>query len=228
MVFVYIYHKIKPVNMKKLNLIICAFGLLLMLACKSTPQTTESRIDLYNGTDLSNWDFYLADDSYDPSSVFMSHGDYIHITGEPFGYMRTKDTYSDYILNLEWRWPLEGTNSGVFIHANLPDSIWPLCFEVQLRSGRAGDFVCMSGSTMNEQVDSTRIVVNKFEDSSEFPVGEWNSMQVKCINDSIVVHINGVLQNKGTGISHTSGHICLQSEGKDIEFRNVYLTLAEE
>ena len=60
--------------------------------------------------------------------------------------------------------------------------------------------------------------------SSEKPVGEWNTMEVICKTNTIEVNINGVLQNKGTGLSISKGHICLQSEGKDIEFRNVVLT----
>ncbi len=61
-------------------------------------------------------------------------------------------------------------------------------------------------------------------DSSEKPAGEWNTMEVICKSDTIEVIVNGVLQNKGTGVSMSKGHICLQSEGKDIEFRNVFLT----
>lgn len=60
--------------------------------------------------------------------------------------------------------------------------------------------------------------------SSEKPTGEWNSMVVTCKANTIEVMVNGVLQNKATGISETKGHICLQSEGKNIEFRNVYIT----
>jgi hypothetical protein len=49
-------------------------------------------------------------------------------------------------------------------------------------------------------------------------------MEVVCKSNTIEVYVNGVLQNKGTGVSVSSGHICLQSEGKEIEFRNVELT----
>jgi len=35
--------------------------------------------------------------------------------------------------------------------------------------------------------------------------------------------VNGVLQNKGTKATDTSGWICLQSEGSQIEFRNIYV-----
>lgn len=78
----------------------------------------------------------------------------INIKGDPFGYMRTKEAYSEYVLNLEYRWPSEATNSGVFVHAQLPDTIWLRTFECQLKAGNAGDFVCMSGATMNEKKET--------------------------------------------------------------------------
>jgi hypothetical protein len=49
-------------------------------------------------------------------------------------------------------------------------------------------------------------------------------MEITCKSNTIEVYVNGVLQNKATGVSATKGHICLQSEGKDIEFKNVYVT----
>jgi len=49
-------------------------------------------------------------------------------------------------------------------------------------------------------------------------------MDIKCSGNTIEVKVNGLLQNKGTGLNVSEGSICLQSEGKEIEFRNVYLT----
>jgi hypothetical protein len=180
-------------------------------------------IKLFNGKELSNWVFHLKDPAVDPVTVFKVQNGVIHITGNPFGYMRTKDSYSDYKLHVEWRYPTEASNSGVFIHAQTPDTIWIKSFECQLGAGNAGDFICMNGTTMNEQKDNSRIV-KKMASSSENPIGEWNTMEVTCNSNTIEVYVNGVLQNKGTGVSANKGHICLQSEGKDIEFKNVYIT----
>lgn len=181
-------------------------------------------IALFNGKDLSNWAFCLKDKSVNPAGVFSVKDGVIHITGTPFGYMRTKDSYSEYKLHAEWRWPVEATNSGIFIHARTPDTIWIKTIECQLAAGNAGDFICMNGTDMNEHKDKSTIVVKKMNPSSEKTVGEWNTMEVICKSNTIEVFVNGVLQNKGTGVSVNSGHICLQSEGKDIEFRNVFLT----
>jgi hypothetical protein len=179
---------------------------------------------LFNGKDLANWEFFLKDQSVDPVTVFYVKDAAIHITGNPFGYMRTKEEFRDYKLHLEWRWPMEGTNSGVFIHTQKPDVIWPSCFEVQLMAGNAGDFICVGGATMIERTDQEKRVIPKFNPSNEVALGEWNNMDVICKGNTIEVYINGNLQNKASGTSLSAGHICLQSEGKDIEFRNIFLS----
>jgi Domain of Unknown Function (DUF1080) len=190
---------------------------------KKPKKTVSESIQLFNGKDLTNWVFKLKDPSIDPSTVFTVRNGVIHISGNPFGYMRTKDIYSDYKLNVEWRWPAEPTNSGVFVNAQQPDTIWLKCIECQLKAGSAGDFVCMNGADMNERKDKSKASVTKMAASSEKPAGEWNTMEVVCKANTIEVFVNGILQNKGTNVSVSKGSICLQSEGKDVEFRNIYL-----
>jgi hypothetical protein len=190
-----------------------------------TPKKSKAGVvQLFNGKDLTNWVFFLRDATVDPKNVFTIKDGVIHITGDPFGYMRTKESYSNYNLHVEWRYPVELSNSGIFVHAQLPDTIWLKTFECQLKAGGAGDFVCMNGADMNERTDKSKRVINKMTASNEKPVGQWNTMEIACKANTIEVFVNGVLQNKATGISDTSGHICLQSEGKDVEFRNVSLT----
>jgi len=191
---------------------------------EKAPKPQKGTVMLFNGKNLNNWVFHLKDPAVDPAKVFTVQDGVIHIKGDPFGYMRTKESYSDYKLHVEWRYPSELSNSGVFIHAQGADTIWLKCIECQLKAGSAGDFVCMNGSDMNERKDKSNRVVKKLADSNEKPVGEWNTMEVTCRANTIEVSVNGVTQNKGTNLNITSGSICLQSEGKAIEFRNVYLT----
>jgi Domain of Unknown Function (DUF1080) len=197
-------------------------------AQSKAPESKGKEIRLFNGKNLKNWVFHLKDPAIDPATVFTVQNGIIHIKGDPFGYMRTKESYSDYKLNVEWRYPGEASNSGVFIHGQKPDTIWLKCIECQLKAGSAGDFVCMNGSDMNERTDKTNRVVKKLAGSSEKPNGEWNTMEVVCKANTIEVFVNGVLQNKGTNLNISKGFICLQSEGKDIEFRNVFLTKLEK
>ncbi|MGE5420159.1 MAG: DUF1080 domain-containing protein [Chloroflexota bacterium] len=191
---------------------------------KAPKEKAAPKTELFNGKDLKGWVFYLKDSSIDPATVFTVNNGVINIKGDPFGYMRTKKSYADYVLHVEWRYPGELSNSGVFVHAQEPDTIWPRCVENQLKAGSAGDYVLMNGASINEQTDKTKISVKKMADSNEKPAGQWNSLDVTCSGNTIETKVNGLLQNKGTGLNITSGGICLQSEGKTIEFRNVYLT----
>jgi hypothetical protein len=190
---------------------------------KAPKEKKQDKIVLFNGKDLSNWVFMLKDPSVDPATVFTVQEGLIHIKGEPFGYMRTKDIYSNYQLHLEYRYPFEATNSGIFIHAQLPDTIWPRCVECQLQAGNAGDFVLMNGADMKERIDKSKRVVKKLTESNEKPVGQWNTMNIKCTGNTIEVEVNGTIQNMGSNINLSQGSICLQSEGKDIEFRNIII-----
>lgn len=210
--------------MKTLTFRLSTLLIMMLLAIPETTLAQAGKIQLFNGKDLNNWVFKLKDPSIDPAKVFTVLDGVIHISGNPFGYMRTKDSYSEYKLHLEWRWPTEATNSGVFVHAQQPDTIWLKCIECQLAAGNAGDFICMKGTDMTERTDKSKAGVKKMAPSSEKPTGEWNSMDVTCKENTIEVSVNGTLQNKGTNVSLSQGSICLQSEGKDIEFRNVYLT----
>ena len=65
-------------------------------------------------------------------------------------------------------------------------------------------------------------VIDKQHPSNEKPAGEWNKMRIS-VNEGIVeVHVNGLLQNRATS-EVKEGHIGLQSEGKEIQFKNLTL-----
>lgn len=205
----------------RLLVVLIFIGASAISFAQTNPQTQTTQ--LFNGKDLSNWTFTLKDPSVNPASVFTIQNGVIHISGAPFGYMRTKEVYSNYKLHVEWRYPTELTNSGVFVHAQGRDTIWIRTIECQLKSGSAGDLVFMNGADMDSRTDKSKNVT-KLVPSVEKPVGEWNTMEVICNGNTIEVYVNGTLMNKGTGLSITKGSICLQSEGKDIEFRNVFLS----
>jgi hypothetical protein len=211
--------------MKPKLLILPAFLLIFTVSSIAQNQCAPDPVtSLFNGKDLNSWDFFLKDPAVDPQTVFTVRNAAIHISGNPFGYMRSRLQFSNYRLHLEWRWPLEPTNSGVFIHAQQPDTIWPTCFESQLMAGNAGDLICMGKADANERTDKSSRVIKKMASSNEVATGDWNTLEIICRENAIEVYVNGTLQNKASGTNFSKGHICLQSEGKDIEFRNIYLT----
>jgi hypothetical protein len=187
------------------------------------------KVVLWNGQDFSGWERVLVDPTVDVNDVWWVRGDAIYCKGQPNGYLRTASRHDNYRLHVEWRWPETPSNSGVLLHMNGPDKVWPECIECQLKAGNAGDFVLMNGTGLTvdgtDYQDASRqfVVIPKKAATSEKPAGQWNSYDIHCKGGSIRVYVNGVLQNEGAGASPMTGYIGLQSEGSPIEFRNIYL-----
>lgn len=190
------------------------------------------QVVLFNGENLDGWTTYVKDDAVDASEVWSVKDGVLRCEGQPFGYVRTVGNYADYMLELEWRWPENPTNSGVLLHVIGEDKIWPQCIEAQLRHERAGDFVAIQpGSTVTVNTiqyqpegDSIFKVVPKMHPSSENPPGQWNTYRIICRGNTIDLYVNGVHQNRANHVWPSAGAIALQSEGSPIEFRNIVLT----
>lgn len=212
--------------MKKL--IISAI-LLLQIAAHSFGDAPRT-IELFNGKNLDGWKFKLDGDSANPEEVFGVKNGVIHIKGKPFGYMYTEEKYSNFRLHVEWMYPIERNNSGIFLFVQEPAAVWPNAIECQLCKDKAGDFVLLGGSDLKEYkapdggARPKFPVVKRFADGGENGVGQWNCADIICRDGKIDVYINGMHQNSATLPSNKSGHIGLQSEGADILFRNVRLT----
>lgn len=197
----------------------------------STQLTDAQKVEkLFNGKDLSNWNFLVDKNAVPAEQVFFIKDGMIHITGNPFGYMYTKEKYGNFKLHIEWRWP-DGVeaNSGIFLLIEETKNPFPNGIECQLHAGDAGDLLLLGGSDLVEFHNRPGTprpafpVVQKHRPSSEKPAGEWNEANIFVKDGVITVFINGVYQNTGTN-KVKEGYIGLQSEGKDVEFRTVTLT----
>ncbi|MDD4193384.1 MAG: DUF1080 domain-containing protein [Mangrovibacterium sp.] len=184
---------------------------------------------LFNGKNLSNWDFVVENNSVPASEVYSVQNGMIHIKGQPLGYMYTKKQYGDYLLHVEWRWVEGESNSGIFLLIEDPQNPFPNGIECQLAAGKAGDFVLLGGSELSEfkpapgKAKTKFPVIAKKHESTEKAAGEWNEADISVKDGVINVYINGTHQNTGTN-RVKKGHIGLQSEGKAVQFRNVTLT----
>ncbi len=193
----------------------------------------DKESELFNGKDLSNWDMNLRESVED---VWMVKDGNIYTVGNPWGYISSKESYSNYVLHVEWRWipglPVTAKrhNSGVFLHiqGDVEPGAWPNCFEAQLASGMAGSVIHMGTTSSNELTAKLESGgkgqgIPRNEGVSENPLGEWNRYDIICDGDTITIFLNDVIANSVTGISQTSGKIGLQCEGAAVEFRNITL-----
>lgn len=211
--------------MRKTNL--SAFFVVLLLLAYGCSQESDA---IFNGKDLSNWNFVLEDNNIPAEEVYYVEDGAIVVKGEPLGYMYTKKKYTDFTLEVEYRWAEGESNSGVFVLIEEPTNPFPNGIECQLAAGKAGDFVLLGGSDLNEYVLPEGVterpafpVIEKMNPSNEKPAGEWNKVRIVVEQGDITVYINDALQNKATG-NVVEGHIGLQSEGKEIHFRNLVVS----
>jgi hypothetical protein len=203
------------------------------MAVKTVPVRPTEKVSLFNGKDFSGWTKVINDElGSSPDTTWTVKDGIIHCTGTPFGYLRTQQSYADFKLKVEYRWAdttTENPNSGIFVFTTGPDNFFlPKAIEAQLKLGRAGDWVLLSQGTLNGiQYDGIAKAVPRIGEPSEKPRGEWNSVEVVTLGNTVEVTVNGVLQNKGKDVYTDAGQICLQSEGGAIQFRNITIEPAK-
>jgi hypothetical protein len=205
-------------------MIVTVWALGMVCSCQS------NRESLFNGKDLDGWTIFVGDDSVNPDNFFYVKEGVIETIGVPNGYLRTNKAYSDYHLHVEWRYPEEPVNSGIMVHINGPDLLWPAHYQGQLKHGDAGDFIVHGvgeKATIRDTVytssQEVKPVIPKAHDSVENPAGEWNDFDIICKGNTVELRVNNLLQNVASDCSMSSGKIGLQAEGCRIQFRNLWI-----
>ncbi len=180
-------------------------------------------VALFNGRNLDGWT--VVGTEADSGTWTVREG-VLLCTGDPAGYIRTNEAYTNFILRVEWRWdPETGRtgNSGVLVRVVGEDKVWPRSVEAQLHAGNAGDFICIGGTEVvgdPARTSGRRIVKSH---AAERPAGEWNEYEIIVNGGEITLIVNGETLNHATGAEVVAGTIALQSEGTPIQFRNVRL-----
>ncbi|SRR6266487_1379321 len=219
--------------------IITAIIIVFSFSCKSQQHKT---INLFNGKDLKGWhaDVPEMDTNASAKNPFIIRNGMLVSMGKPNGHLITDSVYQNYRLNVEYRFAGSPGNCGVLVHASTPRALYkmfPKSIEVQMEHGNAGDFWCIVEDIKVNDMEKRRgpkanwgitegkerRIIN-LTDDSEKPVGEWNSMIIECLDNSIKVWVNNDLVNYGYDCTTNKGRIALQAEGSEVEFRKIELT----
>jgi len=212
-----------------------ATGIILVFFATSVyNQSTSQNIKLWNGKDFTNWELVTKIISTIDSVCKVDRDSVLAVSGKPTGYLATIESYENYKLHIEYRWPIDAaknSNSGVLIHISsgpIDRNTWPLCFQIQTKISRVGDILPMAGAKFAEPLstapDAKTPQLERQKPGSEHPVGEWNNVDIVCRDSSIECLINGVVQNYATNCEPHSGKIGIQLEGFPFELRNIWLT----
>ena len=175
---------------------------------------------LFNGKDLDGWVFFTREDSTVTEPTFTVVDGALHITGQPFGYIRTVKKYGDYTLHLQWRWAGLRADSGIFNRLPDNDKVWPDGIQLQLRES---DFGYLFSAIPLEGVEGPFFRKAPLcEGDPEKADGEWNETVITCQGGHITCTVNGVLVNEAVATA-TEGYIGFQSEGGALEFRDIWV-----
>ncbi len=186
---------------------------------------TAEWVDLFNRKNLDGWKVFPspADAAANPWTV---HDDVLSCAGQPIGYIETEKSYESFELELEWRFdPKKGAgNSGVLLRVVGEDQVWPKSMEAQLHSENAGDIWNIGDFTATVDASRTqgRRTVKNY-DTNEKPLGGWNHYRIVFDGPTLMLFVNGTLQNVATHCEAVPGRLALQSEGAHIQFRNIRL-----
>jgi hypothetical protein len=190
--------------------------------------------ELFNGKDLTGWSLVTNPAAGIATVCHVTADGVMAVAGKPIGYLLADGTYRNYKLHAEWRWPADAaksSNSGFLVYIGsgpIGGKAWPMCIQVQTKLTRAGDLLPMVGATFAEPLSTKPGAMtpqlNRREESSEKPLGQWNECDIICRDGGIECTVNGVFQNKVTGCHPGAGQIGIQLEGTPYELRNLVLT----
>ncbi|MAH26144.1 MAG: hypothetical protein CMI19_04235 [Opitutae bacterium] len=194
---------------------------------------------LFNGKDLSGWtmDVPALDKKPNLAKPFTVRNGMLVSLGKPAGHLLTEKEYSNYRLEVEYRFAGKPGNCGVLVHASKLRNLYkmyPKSIEVQMNHQHAGDFWCIVEDIKVSDMEKRRgpkknwgITEGKarrilnLTDGSEKPVGEWNSMNIECLGNEVKVWVNGDMVNHGFDCTAKSGKLSIQAEGSEVEFRKL-------
>ena len=175
-------------------------------------------VRLFNGKDLTGWT--MKDDQKD---VWGVKDGVMTDKGKPFGFIATKDDYTNYVLRLQVKHLVE-TNSGVLLRSTKLEGAWPKSIEAQVMSGKMGDIYNFGKFSLKTDPKRTRGAgTSKIHESNEKPIGQWDEYEITLNKGDLELRINSLVQNTATECQEIPGKICLQSEGGALEFRNIVL-----
>jgi hypothetical protein len=170
----------------------------------------------------------------------------VECTGNPVGVIRSVKEYKNFEMILEWQHQKKAGNSGVFVWSPLasldklkPGQL-PQGIECQVldhgyteayekSSGNKADwfttdgdvFPC-AGSKMKPFSPAAPDGVRSFPNAKHSKgFGQWNHYYIRAINGEVRLWVNGHEVSGGTDCEPATGHICLESEGSPILFRDL-------
>ncbi|OLY91829.1 protein of unknown function [Cnuella takakiae] len=214
---------------------------------------------LFNGRDLKDWETYLvpsvaaADQTpiglnKDPHGVFTVVDGGLRISGQDWGGIMTKESFSNYHLRFQVKWgakkwaPREQVvpDGGLLFHCSLPydygSKCWMRSLELQIQQTDIGDYHNVGAGIPEIQVSPSKDdgdVVDQYDPNGPFkhtdkrvyrsanfesPEGQWTTGELVARGADAVFIVNGFVVNRLYNIYREDLH--QQTTGGRIQFQS--------
>lgn len=175
---------------------------------------------LFNGHSLAGWSIQNGGHfSVQDGAIRIDHGT---------GWLRSDETFADFVLVCEFRFLEPGANSGIFVRTG-PTSV----DDEKGYPNNGYQIQCMDtvdGSNPLGALIPYGAPVGQFQSDREAikrayrPTGQWNTFEITCRGETLVVKLNGIQVTTATSIKNLHGHVGLQGELGLLEFRRIEIT----
>ena len=182
-----------------------------------------SAIPLFNGHDLDGW-------VIENNGAFSVKDGRI-VVNRGTGWLRSQESYGDFVLEMDFRFLEAEANSGIFVRTgptskNDPNG-WPdNGYQIQCKDTLTGNHPLATmipyGAPPFEHESDLAALKAAYR-----PTGQWNHYDITCQGETLSVKLNGQQITTATNIKNLEGHIGIQGEKGLLEFRDIRIRLLD-
>jgi len=181
---------------------------------------TSNTVSLFNGANLDNW--VVENDGQ------FSVEDGVLKVNRGTGWLRSADVFADFTLVMEFRFLEAKANSGIFVRtgptSNDDENGWPnngyqvQCMDIITGKAPLATLIPYGAPPFEPKSDLAALA------KAYKPLGQWQTYEITCMGETMVVKLNGIRITTATGIKNLKGHIGIQGEHGLLEFRKIEVT----
>ena len=180
---------------------------------------------------------HLADGATKDDVFKLTDDGVIEVTGAHIGYLATSESYQNFTLRGEYAFGDKETNGGLLARVlKETPTFLPRCVEIQVMPNLTGDLfgfhdLTIQGPAERFETGKDHPMVGNYcwvhalRKSERTDIGEWNTIEVTCYDDWVLIRVNGQIVNWAYGVGKESAPVAIQSEDGPIRWRHLQLTV---
>jgi hypothetical protein len=191
-------------------------------------QNEEGFKPLFNGKDLTGWDYGKGGKA--GKGYQVREGNIIYCTRDDGGQLRSEKEYGDFVLRFAFKLT-ENANNGIAIRAPLDGDAAYVGMEIQVLDDSGPEYKSLRPAQYHGSIYD--VVAAKR--GALKPVGEWNTEEITAKGRQITVKLNDqtivdadlaqitdpAVLKKHPGLAREKGRVGFCGHGAAVEFRNV-------